>query len=90
MLLSLGGICYSTFLFWQTGRKLAVLPTRTRDRSTPEKKKACPLQLPYQPGMNMKCLIIKNTDGKPLPKADDKNEGPYEVTQVYTNANGLY
>ena len=57
---------------------------------TPEKKKACPLQLPYQPGMNMKCLIIKNTDGKPLPKADDKNEGPYEVTQVYTNANGLY
>jgi hypothetical protein len=34
----------------------------------------------YQPGT--KCLIIKNTDGKP---AEDKNEGPYEVTHVYTN-----
>ena len=30
----------------------------------------------YQPGT--KVLIIKNTDGKPLPKAGDKNEGPYQ------------
>ena len=37
----------------------------------------------YQPGT--KVLVIKNTDGKPLPKAEDKNEGPYEVTHVYTN-----
>jgi len=37
----------------------------------------------YQPGT--KVLIIKNTDGKPLPKAEDKNEGPHEVTHVYTN-----
>lgn len=32
-----------------------------------------------------KALIIKATDGSYLPKAEDKNEGPYEVTQVYTN-----
>jgi hypothetical protein len=32
-----------------------------------------------------KALIIKATDGSHLPKAEDKNEGPYEVTQVYTN-----
>ena len=46
-----------------------------------ENKRRIPFD--YQPGT--KCLIIKNTDGKPLPKAEDKNEGPYEVTHVYTN-----
>jgi hypothetical protein len=37
----------------------------------------------YQPGM--KCLIIKNTNAKPLLKAEDKNKGPHEVTHMYTN-----
>lgn len=32
-----------------------------------------------------KAMIVKATDGSHLPKAEDKNEGPYLVTQVFSN-----
>ena len=41
------------------------------------------LDFDYEVGS--KALIIKATDGSYLPKAEDKNKGPYTVTQVYTN-----
>lgn len=42
-------------------------------------------RLDFDYTVGSKALIIKATDGSHLPKADDKNEGPYRVTQVYTN-----
>lgn len=42
-------------------------------------------RLPYDYKIGSKCLIIKNINGERLPKADDRNKGPYAVTEVYTN-----
>jgi hypothetical protein len=42
-------------------------------------------RLPYDYKIGHKCLIIKNINGERLPKADDRNKGPYAITEVYTN-----
>ena len=42
-------------------------------------------RLPYDYKVGHKCLIIKNINGERLPKADDRNKGPYLITEIYTN-----
>lgn len=42
-------------------------------------------RVPFDYQVGQKALIIKATDGSHLPKAEDVHEGPFEVTQVFTN-----
>jgi hypothetical protein len=42
-------------------------------------------RLPFDYKIGHKCLIVKNINGERLPKADDRNQGPYVITEVYTN-----
>ena len=42
-------------------------------------------RLPYDYVVGSKCLIINEINGEIQRKARDKHEGPYTVTQVYTN-----
>ncbi len=42
-------------------------------------------RLPYDYVPGSKCLIISEINGEKQRKALDKNEGPYEVTNVFTN-----
>jgi len=52
------------------------------DRSNARENKK---RVPYDYTVGQKAMIIKATDGSHLPKPEDVHEGPYEVTQVFTN-----
>ena len=52
------------------------------DRSNARENKK---RVPFDYEVGQKAMIIKATDGSHLPKAEDVHEGPYDVTQVYTN-----
>ena len=52
------------------------------DRSNVRENKR---RVPYDYTVGQKAMIIKATDGSHLPKPEDVHEGPYEVTQVFTN-----
>jgi len=52
------------------------------DRSNARENKK---RVPFDYTVGSKALIIKATDGSHLPKAEDVHEGPYLVTQVFTN-----
>lgn len=52
------------------------------DRSNERENKS---RIPFDYKVGSKAMIVYNLDGSPMPKAKDKNEGPYLVTEVYTN-----
>ena len=52
------------------------------DRSNARENKK---RVPFDYTVGSKAMIIKSTDGSHLPKAEDVHEGPYLVTQVFTN-----
>ena len=62
----------------EIGRRRQKLVERSNAR---ENKK----RVPFDYEVGQKALIIKATDGSHLPKPEDVHEGPFEVTQVYTN-----
>jgi len=64
--------------WFEIGRRRQELVNKSNAR---ENKRRVPHD--YQPGDRV--LLIKATDGSHLPKAEDKNEGPYQVTHTYTN-----
>lgn len=62
----------------EIGRRRQKLVDRSNQR---ENRK----RVPFDYEVGQKALIIKATDGSHLPKPEDVHEGPFEVTQVYTN-----
>jgi len=42
-------------------------------------------RLPYDYVVGNKVLLINEINGEKAPKANDKNDGPYVITQVYCN-----
>ena len=52
------------------------------DRSNARENKK---RVPFDYTVGSKAMIIKATDGSHLPKTEDVHEGPYLVTQVFTN-----
>ena len=62
----------------EIGRRRQQLVDRSNRR---ENKK----RVPFDYEVGQKAMIIKATDGSHLPKPEDVHEGPYEITQVFTN-----
>ena len=53
--------------------------------SLPSAKEVISLPLSEKLSPTRSAALVWANATKPLPKAEDKNEGPYEVTHVYTN-----
>jgi hypothetical protein len=62
----------------EIGKRRQLLVDRSNAR---ENKK----RVPHDYVVGQKAMIIKATDGSHLSKTEDPHEGPYEITQVFTN-----